>query len=150
MLILHLSAESSCSPPNPKLGGGILRFAGFQKPQIGFQIFSRFLFFSFAKNFKNIIFLFCFDGLVMLQDSISRPFYRDALSDISLCGPQCHNWIIMMTPNFVLDVIVLFMIFLILSLCDRQCDNQIIMMTLMIILIFMIMFMHDNLNFVTK
>ena len=31
----------------------------------------------------------------------------------------------MMTPNFVLDVIVLFMIFLILSLCDRQCDNQI-------------------------
>ena len=48
MLILHLSAESSCSPPNPKLGGGILRFAGFQKPQIGFQIFSRFLFFSFV------------------------------------------------------------------------------------------------------
>ena len=58
MLILHLSAESSCSPPNPKLGGGILRFAGFQKPQIGFEIFSRFLFFSF-RHISRILYFCC-------------------------------------------------------------------------------------------
>ena len=58
MLILHLSAESSCSPPNPKLGGGILRFAGFQKPQIGFEIFSRFLFFSF-RRISRILYFCC-------------------------------------------------------------------------------------------
>ena len=139
--------------PIPSCGEEFYVSLDFKNLRLVFKFSADFYFFSFAKNFKNMIFLFCFDGLVMLtllQDSISRPFYWDALSDISLCGPQCHNWIIMMTPNFVLDVIVLLMIFLILSLCDRQCDNQIIMMTLMIILIFMIMFMHDNLNFVTK